>query len=42
LAGIERRVEIDEIDRLVLDVALEDVEIISVIELVLLNRHRLA
>jgi hypothetical protein len=34
LAGVEGRVEIDEIDGLVLDVALEDFEIVAVIELV--------
>jgi len=32
LGGVERRVEIDEVNRLVLDVATKDVEIVAVIE----------
>jgi hypothetical protein len=40
LAGVEGRVEVDKIDRLVLDVALEDFEVIAVIEPVLLSSHR--
>jgi hypothetical protein len=39
LAGVEGRVEIDEIHRLVLDVALEDFEVIAVVEIVLLCGH---
>jgi hypothetical protein len=42
LARIERRVEVDKVYGLVFDVALEDIEIVSVIELVLLSGHRLA
>ena len=34
LAGVEGRVEIDEVDGLVLDVALEDFEVVAVVELV--------
>ena len=41
LAGVEGRVEIDEIDRLVLDVALEDFEVVAVVELVFLGAHGL-
>ena len=39
LAGVEGRVEIDEVHRLVLDVALEDIEIVTVVELVFIGRH---
>ena len=34
LAGVEGRVEVDEVDRLVLDVAPEDVEVVAVVEVV--------
>jgi hypothetical protein len=39
LAGVEGRVEIDEAHRLVLDVALEDIEIVAVVELVFFGSH---
>ena len=39
LAGVERRVEIDEVYGLVLDVAFEDFEIVAVVELVLVSGH---
>jgi len=39
LAGVEGRVEIDKVHRLVLDVSLEDFKVIAVIELVFLGRH---
>ena len=39
LAGVEGRVEIDEVHRLVLNVALEDIEIVAVVELVFLCSH---
>jgi hypothetical protein len=39
LAGVEGRVEVDEVHRLVLDIALEDVEIVAVVELVFFGRH---
>ena len=35
LAAIEGRVEVDEVDRFVFDVAAEDVEVVAVVELVL-------
>ena len=41
LAGVEGRVEIDKIDRLVLDVALKDFEVIAVIETVFVSGHGL-
>jgi hypothetical protein len=41
LAGVERRVEIDQIDALVFDVAAENFEIVAVIELVFLSSHRI-
>jgi len=41
LAGVEGRVEVDEIDGLVLDVALEDFEVVAVVELVLEGGHGL-
>jgi hypothetical protein len=41
LAGVEGRVEIDEIDCLVLDIALEEFEIVAVIEVVFLDGHRI-
>ena len=37
LAAIEGRVEVDEIDGLVLDVAAEDVEVVAVVKLVLFH-----
>jgi hypothetical protein len=39
LAGVEGRVEIDEVHRLVLNVALEDFEVVTVIELVFFGSH---
>jgi hypothetical protein len=39
LAGVEGRVEIDEIDRLVLHITLEDFKIVTVIELVFIVGH---
>ena len=39
LAGVEGRVEVDEVDRLVLDVELEDFEVVAVIELVFFRAH---
>jgi hypothetical protein len=39
LAGVEGRVEVDEVHRLVLYISLEDFEIVAVIELVFLGRH---
>jgi hypothetical protein len=39
LAGVEGRVEIDEVHRLVLDVAAEDVEVVSVVERVFIGGH---
>jgi hypothetical protein len=37
LAAVEGRVEVDEVDGLVLDVLAEDAEVVAVIELVLLH-----
>jgi hypothetical protein len=39
LAGVEGRVEIDEIDGLVLHITLEDFEIVAVIERVFIVGH---
>ncbi len=41
LAGVEGRIEVDEIDRLVFDVALENFEVIAVVKLVFLGVHGL-
>jgi hypothetical protein len=41
LAGVEGRVEVDQIDGLILDVTLEDFEVVAVVELVFLVRHGL-
>jgi hypothetical protein len=41
LAGVEGRVEVDEVNRLVGDVALEDFEVVAVIELVFFLGHGL-
>ena len=41
LAGVKGRIEIDEIDRLVFDVALEDFEVVAVVELVFFGAHGL-
>jgi hypothetical protein len=38
--GVEGRVKIDEVDRLVLDVALEDFVVVAVVEPVFLSGHR--
>jgi hypothetical protein len=38
-SGVEGRIEVDEIDGLVLDVELEDFEVIAVVELVLFGAH---
>lgn len=37
LAAVEGRIEVDEVDGLVLDVLAEDAEVVAVIELVLLH-----
>jgi hypothetical protein len=39
LTGVEGRVEVDEVYRLVLDVTLEHIEIVAVIELVFVGSH---
>jgi hypothetical protein len=39
LAGVEGRVEIDEVHRLIFYIPLEDFEIVTVVELVFLGRH---
>jgi hypothetical protein len=39
LAGVEGRVKIDEVHRLILDVALEDFEVVTVVELVFQSGH---
>jgi hypothetical protein len=41
LAGVEGRIEIDKVYGLILDVALEDFEVVAVIELVLFLGHGL-
>ena len=41
LAGVEGRVEVDQIDGLILDVTLEDFEVVAVVELVFLSSHRI-
>ena len=38
--GVERRVEVDQVDRLILDVAAEDVEVVAVVENVLRDARR--
>ena len=39
LAGVEGRVEIDEVNRLVADVEPEDFEVVAIVELVLFAAH---
>lgn len=39
LAGVEGRVEVDEVDGLVGDVLAEDLEVVSVVELIFIGRH---
>jgi hypothetical protein len=39
LAGVEGRVEIDEVHRLVLDRTLKDFEVVAVVKLVFLGSH---
>jgi hypothetical protein len=39
LAGVEGRVEIDEVNRLVLDIPLEDFVVVAVVELVFVGGH---
>ncbi len=42
LAGVEGRIEVDEVDGLVLDVPAEDIEVVAVIEMVFFGAHGLA
>jgi hypothetical protein len=41
LAGVEGRVEVDEVYGLVLDITLEDFVVVAVVELVFLSSHRI-
>jgi hypothetical protein len=41
LPRIERRVKVDKIDRLVLDVTLENLVVVAVVELIFLRCHRI-
>jgi hypothetical protein len=41
LAGVEGRIEVYKVDRLVFDLALEDFEVVAVIELVFFGAHGL-